>query len=65
MVDYEAKDPSKILIISNGKILRFTGTDMRDKTGIGKHVEIKMSKMLYDPKYGNADKIEDFSIEFR
>jgi len=27
----------------------------------GKHIELKFSKLLYDPKYGCPEKIEDFS----
>ena len=49
----------------NGKVMQFVGTNPEQiqftkKFSAGKHVELGLSKMLYDPKFGNPQKIEDF-----
>ena len=54
----------------NGKVIEYVGTDPAQiesvkKNSAGKHTEVRINKMLYDPKYGCHDKIEDFSQEHR
>ena len=54
MVD--VNDPTKLYIILNGKVLHYLKDDGKISNP-GVHIELRLSKMLYDPKYGNADKI--------
>ena len=56
----------------NGKVIKreFLQNTPKDISGFkknyeGKHVEIALQRLLYEPKYGIKDKIEDFEPEHR
>jgi len=65
----DGKDGNPIYLSLNGKVLRFTGNassffyEGMIKRYATKNVEINFSKMIYEPKYGSYDTIEEYSRE--
>jgi len=52
-------DNSKLYVIINGKVLHYLKDD-GDVKQQGNHLELVVSKLLYDPLYGVQEKISDF-----
>ena len=50
----------------NGKVIQHTNPQaLPDVMPKGCHFEPMVARMLYDPKYGFHDKIEDYTAEHR
>ena len=65
----DGKDGRIILCAVNGKVRQYTGDKNTDPLfsivmlSAGQHVDLLLTGMKYDPKYGIVKKLEDMSYE--
>ena len=64
------KDDAPIYCSVNGKVLQYLPAEENEKVrgfvmalNAGKQLDLEMPKLLYDPKYGVKEKIEDMTPE--